>query len=123
MMLSRRIVTAVSLLVTVLRAMGAGVSRTLAETRPFLLGVGFPCRRSGIITAVLPLWVAVLVVMGMGVSPALAETHPFLSSFGSFSNPNGIAVDESSGDVYVADIGTDTVSRFDGKGGPTGFPR
>jgi DNA-binding beta-propeller fold protein YncE len=40
---------------------------------------------------------------------AAAEPHPFLSSFGrsateSFTDPNGIAVDEATGSVYVADI-------------------
>jgi DNA-binding beta-propeller fold protein YncE len=54
-------------------------------------------------------------------TPALAETHPFLFSFGSFTNPNGIAVEESTGDVYVADIGTNTVSRFDADGNPVEF--
>ncbi len=63
----------------------------------------------------------VLAALAFSVSPALAETHPFLSSFGSFTNPNGIAVDESSGDVYVADIGTDTVYKFDANGNPIDF--
>ncbi len=38
-----------------------------------------------------------------------------------FSNPNGIAIDESTGDVYVADIGTDTVYKFDANGNPVDF--
>ena len=38
-----------------------------------------------------------------------------------FTNPNGIAVDESTGDVYVADIGTDTVYKFDANGNPVNF--
>ena len=59
------------------------------------------------------------VAFALSASPLLAESHPFLEPLGgsanpdTFSNPNGIAVDESSGDVYVADIGTDTVSKFD----------
>jgi DNA-binding beta-propeller fold protein YncE len=53
--------------------------------------------------------------------PALADTHPFLFSFGSFSNPNGIAVDQSSGDVYVADIATSAVQKFDASGKPVEF--
>ncbi|HTC59649.1 MAG TPA: hypothetical protein VK691_05955 [Solirubrobacteraceae bacterium] len=70
--------------------------------------------------------VTVLVVMGVGVSPALAETHPLLTSFGRtpsepFTNPNGIAVEESTGDVYVADMGTGTVYRFDASGAPVDF--
>jgi hypothetical protein len=62
--------------------------------------------------------VTTVVVIGVGASSALAETHPFLFSFGSFANPNGIAIDQSSGDVYVADIGAGTVRKFDASGGP-----
>jgi DNA-binding beta-propeller fold protein YncE len=56
-------------------------------------------------------------------SPALAaaEPHPKIGEFGSFSNPNGIAIDEASGDVYVADIGTNTVYKFDASGKPVNF--
>ena len=70
-----------------------------------------------------PALLAVLAVMGATASPALAETeaHPFLFSFGSFTNPDGIAVKESTGDVYIADIGTDTVSKFDASGNPVRF--
>ena len=69
------------------------------------------------ITAAVSLLVALFLV-GAGASSALAETHPFQFSFGSFTNPNGIAVDESSGDIYVADIGTGTVQKFDTSGNP-----
>ena len=65
--------------------------------------------------------VSAIVLMAVGASPALAETHPFVRSFGSFSNPNGIAVDESTGDVYVADIGTNAVYKFDANGNPVNF--
>ena len=65
--------------------------------------------------------VSAIVLMAVGASPALAETHPFVRSFGSFSNPNGIAVDESTGDVYVADIGTNAVYEFDANGNPVNF--
>ncbi len=58
----------------------------------------------------------VLATLAFSATPALAETHPFVTSFGSFTNPNAIAVEESTGDVYVADIGTDAVSRFDANG-------
>jgi hypothetical protein len=55
-------------------------------------------------------------------TPALAgEAHPKVGEFGSFTNPNGIAVEESTGDVYVADIGTQTVYKFDASGNPVNF--
>ncbi|HWX43848.1 MAG TPA: hypothetical protein VNY52_00830 [Solirubrobacteraceae bacterium] len=59
--------------------------------------------------------------MGFGSPLALAETHTFITSFGTFTNPNGIAVDESTGNVYVADLGTDTVAKFDASGNPVAF--
>ncbi len=62
---------------------------------------------------------AALLVLA-AASALAAQTHPFLGSFGSFGNPNGIAVD-SSGDVYVADIATDTVQKFDASGNPVSF--
>jgi hypothetical protein len=58
--------------------------------------------------------------MIVGASVAQAESHPFLSSFGSFTNPNGIAIDESTGDVYVADTGVDAQQTVSLEGGPTG---
>ncbi len=71
----------------------------------------------------LPALFAALVIMATGTSLALAagEAHPLVGEFGSFSNPNGIAVDEASGDVYVADIGTDAVYKFDANGNPLDF--
>src|ERR1700723_3106032 len=85
--------------------------------------------RSRRIPTALSLAVAVIVALGAGASPALAagEAHPYLHiSFGhnateAFSNPNGIAVDEATGDVYVADIGTNAVSKFDANGTPVNF--
>ena len=82
------------------------------------------CKR---IPTALSLAVVVIVALGVGASSALAgEAHPFLREFGhsateAFSNPNGIAVDETTGAVYVADIGTDTVYKFDANGGPLDF--
>lgn len=73
------------------------------------------------IATAISLVVTVLVMAGVGAPPALAESHPFLRSFGSFSNPNGIAVNEASGDVYVADLGTNTVYKFDSSGAPVNF--
>ena len=83
--------------------------------------------RSRRIPTALSLAVAVIVALGAGASPALAgEAHPFLHEFGrsateAFSNPNGIAIDESTGDVYVADIGTNSVYKFNANGEPEEF--
>jgi DNA-binding beta-propeller fold protein YncE len=79
------------------------------------------------IATALSLIIGLAVGLGAAASPAFAETpHPFVSSFGrtpseAFSNPNGIAVEESTGDVYVADIGTGTVYKFNASGQPVDF--
>ncbi len=73
------------------------------------------------------LGVALILAVGVWASSsantalAAGEAHPLVGEFGSFSNPNGIAVDEASSDVYVADIDTDTVYKFDGSGKPVDF--
>src|SRR5580700_8287073 len=69
---------------------------------------------------------AMFALTGVAASPALAgEAHPMIEHTGfetdTFTNPNGIAVDESTGDVYVADIGTATVYKFSGEGNPVDF--
>jgi hypothetical protein len=66
----------------------------------------------------------VLATLAFSASPALAaaELHPKIGEFGSFTNPNGIAVDEATGDVYVADIATtNAVYKFDANGTPVNF--
>ncbi len=78
--------------------------------------------RSGLCAAL-----AVFAITGATASPALAETHPSLGPLGgivspdTFANPNGIAVEESTGDVYVADLGSSTVYRFYASGAPVPF--
>ena len=95
-------------------AMAAAASPALAETHPFLFSFGSFSIPNGMISSTA--CAAIIMVMTVA-TPAFAETHPLVSSFGSFSNPNGIAIDESTGDVYVADLGTNTVSKFDASGG------
>ncbi len=69
----------------------------------------------------------VLASLAFAAAPALAagEPHPVIEHTGfetdTFSNPNGIAVDESTGDVYVAAIGTNSVYKFNAKGEPVDF--
>jgi NHL repeat len=77
-----------------------------------------PARLGLALVAVVGLWLS----LGGASALAAVEAHPQLTEFGSFSNPNGIAVDESTGDVYVADIGTDTVYKFNASGNPVNFP-
>jgi hypothetical protein len=81
-------------------------------------GIGLRAVRS-----LAPLAATLCALLSLGSASALAsgETHPFLFSFGSLSNPNGIAVDEATGDVYIADIGRNTVYKFDANGNPVDF--
>jgi hypothetical protein len=57
---------------------------------------------------------------------ASTEIHPFLETFGSAAQPNftnaeGLAVDQSNGDVLVIDAGAHTVSRWNPDGTPASF--
>jgi hypothetical protein len=79
--------------------------------------------RAGLsVLAAIGVWLAVGSQLALGAG----EAHPLLSSFGpssitTFSDPNGIAIDESSGDVYVAAIGTSAIYKFDASGNPVDF--
>jgi hypothetical protein len=65
--------------------------------------------------------ILLLAAMGFGSPLARAETHPFITSFGSIANPNGIAVDESTGAVYVASLaGVSEQQTVTLEGAPTG---
>ncbi|HEV3072532.1 MAG TPA: NHL repeat-containing protein [Solirubrobacteraceae bacterium] len=55
-------------------------------------------------------------------TPALAAGgYELSSSFGSFLQPEAVAVDQASHDVYVVDMKTNTVKRFDAMGNPVSF--
>jgi len=64
---------------------------------------------------------ALLAIAALAAAPAsAAETHVFTGSFGSegsgagqLNEPTGLAVDQSTGDVYVADTGNNRVDKFD----------
>src|SRR5450759_236974 len=60
--------------------------------------------------------VALLVSAFVSSQASGAQTRPFLRSFGSLSNPQGIAIDQSTGDVYVADTGNNRIEKFDAEG-------
>jgi hypothetical protein len=62
--------------------------------------------------------------LALASAPALAGfTHPFLGQFGSasFLNVQGIAVDQSSGDVLVYDAGAGAIYKFNSSGAPEDF--
>lgn len=70
-------------------------------------------------------WIVAFFVSLVGVAlasgPALAATaHVFHSSFGSV-RPNDVAVDQSTGDVYVIDVENEVVERFNSNGEPVSF--
>jgi hypothetical protein len=72
---------------------------------------------------VLVLSVATTAVLGVCAGPAFAVSHVFSTTFGSsgsgagqLSGPQGVAVDNATGDVYVADRGNQRVVKFDATG-------
>jgi hypothetical protein len=67
---------------------------------------------------VAPICLALMAVTGFNARPALAATtRPLVKTFGSFSAPSGIAIDETKGNVFIADGGlSQTVDIF----GPEG---
>jgi hypothetical protein len=67
--------------------------------------------------------IAVLCVsLALAASASARITHPLIGWFGQFSNVQSIAVDESSGDVYVYDTAAGgTIYKFDSSGQPANF--
>jgi hypothetical protein len=65
--------------------------------------------------------VPVLLCFYLAATAGAAVTHPFLRSFGPFSDIQGLAVDQTSGDLYVLDVGSSTISRFNPEGDPVPF--
>jgi hypothetical protein len=66
------------------------------------------------------------VALGLSSGSAWASTwYPLMGSFGpesgSFTNVQGVAVDSSSGDVYVLDTGQQKLYKFDSAGKPAKF--
>jgi hypothetical protein len=52
---------------------------------------------------------------------ASAVTHPYVGVFATVANPQALAVDQANGDVYVIDVGTQSVLRYDPSGNPADF--
>lgn len=68
-----------------------------------------------------------LILLCFSVRADAALVHPFKELFGaaaqpSFTNAEAVAVDQSSGDVLVVDVGAQTLSRFKPSGEPDPFP-
>jgi sugar lactone lactonase YvrE len=71
----------------------------------------------------------VCAVLALSAVPAFAvNEHPFIGSFGgeatpagSFGNPNGLAIDETSGDLYVADAAKQVIDKVDPAGAAVNF--
>jgi hypothetical protein len=70
----------------------------------------------------LRLAVAVGALMACWCAPAVASVaHLYVSSFGSFTHVGGVAVDQSTGDVYVFDTGAEEVLKYTAAGAPADF--
>ena len=73
---------------------------------------------------VLLLVASLLLGLATAASPAFAaQTHVFRGAVGAgeLTAPAGLAVDGASGDLYVADVGSSTLHRFDAAGAPAPF--
>lgn len=79
-------------------------------------------RFAGLARRVVAVSCAVLAGLACSCGAASAAlTHNFVSSFGSFASVQGIAVDQTSGNVYVYDAGAGSVLKFDASGQPANF--
>jgi hypothetical protein len=81
--------------------------------------VGVRAQTSGV-SSRSKLAVAILCVLafsGFGCASAFgAQTRNLINTFGSLSNPQGVTIDQSSGDVYVADTANNRIEKFDALG-------
>ena len=63
-----------------------------------------------------PHFVATLESTATDPRPPVLKTHPFVRTFGSLTDPMGVAADQASDDVYVTDPGNFRIERFDASG-------
>jgi hypothetical protein len=75
-------------------------------------------RARGLSAALVAAVVGALVFVG---SASAGIRHPFVASFAAGSSPQGVAVDQASGDVLVIDVGAGAVLKFDASGSPANF--
>jgi hypothetical protein len=84
--------------------------------------VGERSRRAWAVRSCCWLTLAVAAFVGLSSGSAAALiTRPLLSQFGSFANPQALAVDQATGDVYVLDVGTGAISKFGSDLAPKSF--
>ncbi len=74
--------------------------------------------RSAVLVAVVS---ALFVGVAASGSARAAVTYPFSSSFGSYSNPGSVAVNEATGAVLVVEKGTGRIHQVDASGAPLPF--
>jgi hypothetical protein len=88
-----------------------------------LYGIGGSrARARGSLRAAALVLVSTVLLLGLLAPSVLAaQTRPHEGSFGAFTAPESLAVDQGSGDVYVLDSAAGTISRFDGEGNPVPF--
>jgi hypothetical protein len=84
--------------------------------RPVGGGSGIFCSRP--LLAALSALAALLVLTG---SASAGIRHPLVGSFAAGSSPQGVAVDQASGDVLVIDVNAGAVLKFDASGNPASF--
>jgi hypothetical protein len=63
----------------------------------------------------------VAAVWSASASASASLVRPYLSSFGGFSNVQGVAIDQSSGDVYIYDSGAGAIFKYEADGSPGEF--
>jgi hypothetical protein len=85
-------------------------------------GSGAPSHRR--LSGALAVLALSMLALALSASSALAgETHPYVSSFGSFTAPQSVAIDQATGNVYALDTGSSPkkISRFDSTGAAAPF--
>lgn len=104
---------------------GSGERRTLVRGgKASTVGSDRPNRTTGRVVGVVV--IVSIALSGLAASTAHASfAHVYnsalSSSLGSFSGPQSVAVDQSSGDIYVTDSGNSSVKRFTSAGAPASF--
>lgn len=77
---------------------------------------------AALVRVALTLCVAAAIFATSATAASAALVHPYLSSFGSFSSTvRGVAIDQSSGDVYVYDSTAKAIFKYEADGSPAEF--